>query len=162
MQHPKEISMTLSDSLIFKIEYYPEEELLNLHTNSFEDCGRLWSQLRGQVTDNTEGRKPILYDMPFDPPQLWEMPPGEPELWIMNLEIDKDKIVPLLEHIETELDGFLPAKTTQNFKSRLDNLDKPVVQKELFTSKDSQKPEEEADQVKSQGSSPDKKGGALK
>ena len=123
MQQAKEISLTLSDSLINKVEYFPTQMLLNLHTKSCEDCGGLWSELFGQVNDNAEGRSPILYNMPEDPPELWPTS-DTTKLWVMNIEIDQEGLFQLLNYIETELEGFLPSGTCQNFKQRMNLVEK--------------------------------------
>lgn len=80
-----------TETLITNVELSEDREHLSLHTRNAKDCDSLWAQLVGQVKDRTEGRMPILYDIPANPP---ESP-------VLEVEIDTDQVVVLLKYLET-------------------------------------------------------------
>lgn len=111
------------DTLISKAELSEDHTCLYLHTKNEEDCNCLWSQLSGQLRDNTEGRKPIQYTLiPENNP---------PESLVLELDFKKDlsQLVLLLKYLEFELKKFefLSEGTT-------DSIQKQITSKESTTS----------------------------
>lgn len=105
--------------LITKVEISEDKEHLLFHTRNRKDCDCLWAQLAGQALDRTEGRKPILYNLPEDPPQ---------EL-IIDVESDTDQLLLLLEYLEIELkdEVFLAEGTTDSIRKKISNSEKSEV-----------------------------------
>lgn len=97
--------------LISKIELSDDNEHLYLHTRNDKDCNCLWSQLAGQALDRTEGRKPILYNMPEDPP----------ESLVIDIESDTDQLVLLLQYLENDLKdhAFVHPGTTELIRAQI-------------------------------------------
>jgi hypothetical protein len=102
--------------LISKVELSEDREHLYLHTRNYKDCNCLWAQLAGQALDRTEGHKPILYNMPEEPP----------ESLILEIEADTDQIVLLLKYLENDLkdQAFLPKGTTEHILEQIAHSEK--------------------------------------
>lgn len=84
---------------------------LTLTLKTVEDSSALWCHLYGQLTDNTEGYAPILYDMQNDPP----------EDEVVILESGLDQLWLILEYIETQLDNFLANNATAQLQKTVEN-----------------------------------------
>lgn len=97
--------------LISKIELSDDKEHLYLHTRNDKDCNCLWTQLAGQALDHTEGRQPILYNMPEDPP----------ESRVLDIESDPDQLILLLHYLEYDMKdhAFLPPGTTELIRTQI-------------------------------------------
>lgn len=110
--------------LITKVELSDDREHLYLHTRNYEDCNRLWSQLAGQALDRTEGRRPIPYNIPEDPP----------ESLVLDVESDTDKLVLVLQYLEIELKGrsFLSAGTTERIRKQITITEKSNIETAFF------------------------------
>lgn len=110
--------------LITKVEISEDNEHLLFQTRNRKDCDCLWAQLAGQALDRTEGRKPILYNLPEDPPQ---------EL-IIDVESDTEQLLLLLEYLEIELkdEAFLAEGTTDRIRKQISNSDKYQDNPTLF------------------------------
>lgn len=78
---------------IAKIQLIPHEDVLLLTTTNAEYCAELWTELYGQVTTNTDGYEPILYDMPGSPP----------DNHVIELESDLDELLRIINYLETRL-----------------------------------------------------------
>ena len=124
MQKPVEITMTFSEMLISKVEFYPEREELFLHTNNREGCVWLWNNLYGQIISTTEGRIPIEYDIPADVPTSL----------VVDVEGDVDQLILLLNYLEKEMDRFLPAGTAQAIEKRMNAAGKLSTDGTFFAS----------------------------
>lgn len=79
--------------LIEKVEMTEDKEHLIFHTKDNDDCGRLWSQLAGQLLDVHEGRRSIPYNLPEDSPSGTRL----------EIEGDTDQLFKLLTYLEDEL-----------------------------------------------------------
>ncbi len=98
--------------LIEKVELAEDKEHLIFHTRDNDDCGRLWSQLAGQLLDVVEGRKSIPYNLPE------ESPPGNR----LEIEGDTDQLFKVLTYLEVELKfyKFLAPGTTAEIQKQLE------------------------------------------
>lgn len=105
--------------LVSKVELSDDAEHLYLHTRNYTDCDCLWAQLAGQARDHTEGHKPILYNMPEDPPE-------PPEPLVLEIEADTDQIVLLLRYLENDLkdQAFLAEGTTEQILEQIAHSEK--------------------------------------
>ena len=77
------------------------------------------AQLAGQALDRTEGHKPILYNMPEEPPESPESP-------VLEIEADTDQIILLLKYLENDLkdQAFLPKGTTEHILEQIAHSEK--------------------------------------
>lgn len=97
--------------LISQVELSDDCEHLYLYTRNSEDSNCLWSQLAGQALDCTEGRQPILYNMPEDPP----------ESHVLDIESDPDQLILLLQYLENDMKdhAFLQPGTTEHIRAQI-------------------------------------------
>lgn len=129
--------------LISRVELSEDGMHLSLYTRNDHDCNCLWGQLAGQAKDRTEGNKPILYNMPEEPP----------ESLVLDIESTPDQLILLLEHLEIELkdDAFLAAGTTERIRQQIvffGTKTQPATQQEVLPFSESDAVDEKKPTIK--------------